>query len=136
MVNGSRSNMTEQVGFTEEEKANMIEMLTDTLHSLVKEKLDNPGWKEKIKSIKFKINLEIPDAGAINLNLENGEYTIASGKIADPIIEIKAPLQNFFNFSSRQMSTFSAVFLGKLTIKGKRHLSALLKVGDVLRIIK
>ena len=128
--------MTQEVGYTEVEKANMLEMLTDTLHALVKEKLENLGWKEKIKSIKFKINLEIPGAGAINLDLANGEYTIASGKIADPIIEIVAPLQSFFNFSSRQMSTFSAVFLGKLKISGKRHLSTLLKVGDVLRIIK
>lgn len=72
--------MTEQVGYTEEEKANMIEMLTDTLYSLVKEKLDHPVWKEKIKKIKFKINLEIPSAGAINLDLANGEYTIGSGK--------------------------------------------------------
>jgi putative sterol carrier protein len=128
--------MTEEGKFSAEEKANMLEMLTDTLHALVKEKLTDPKWKEKIKKINFKINLEIIDAGAVNLILKDGNYTIQSGKIEDPIIEIKAPLVNFFNFSSRQLSTFSAIFLAKLKIKGKRHLGALLNVGDVLRIIK
>ena len=128
--------MTEEGKFSAEEKANMLEMLTDTLHSLVKEKLNDPKWNEKIKKISFRINLEILDVGAINLILKEGNYTLQSGKIADPIIEIKAPLVNFFNFSSRQISSFSAIFLGKLKIKGKRHLSALLNVGDVLRIIK
>lgn len=128
--------MTEEGKFSTEEKANMLEMLTDTLDSLVKEKLTNPKWNEKIKKINFKINLEIIDAGAVNLILDRGNYKISQGKIADPIIEIKAPLVNFFNFSSRQISSFSAIFLGKLKIKGKRHLGALLNVGDVLRIIK
>jgi putative sterol carrier protein len=128
--------MTEEGKFSAEEKANMLEMLTDTLHALVKEKLIDSKWKEKIKKISFRINLEIIDAGAVNLILKEGNYTLGNGKIADPIIEIKAPLVNFFNFSSRQLSTFSAIFLGKLKIKGKRHLGALLNVGDVLRIIK
>lgn len=128
--------MTEETKFSTEEKANMLEMLTDTLHALVKEKLTDPKWTEKIKKISFRINLEIIDAGAVNLILKDGNYTIQSGKIADPIIEIRAPLVNFFNFSSRQLSTFSAIVLGKLKIKGKRHLGALLNVGDVLRIIK
>ena len=128
--------MTEEDKYSVEEKANMLEMLTDTLDSLVKEKLNDPKWKEKIKKINFRINLEIIDTGAVNLILKEGNYTLQSGKIADPIIEIKAPLVNFFNFSSRQLSTFSAIVLGKLKIKGKRHLGALLNVGDVLRIIK
>ena len=128
--------MTEEDKYSVEEKANMLEMLTDTLDSLVKEKLNDPKWKEKIKKINFRINLEIIDTGAVNLILKEGNYTLQSGKIADPVIEIKAPLVNFFNFSSRQLSTFSAIVLGKLKIKGKRHLGALLNVGDVLRIIK
>jgi len=128
--------MTEEDKYSVEEKANMLEMLTDTLDSLVKEKLNDPKWKEKIQKINFRINLEIIDAGAVNLILKEGNYTLQSGKVADPIIEIRAPLVNFFNFSSRQLSTFSAIVLGKLKIKGKRHLGALLNVGDVLRIIK
>jgi len=128
--------MTEEGKFSAEEKANMLEMLTDTLDALVKEKLNDPKWKEKIQKINFRINLEIIDAGAVNLILKEGNYTLQSGKVADPIIEIRAPLVNFFNFSSRQLSTFSAIVLGKLKIKGKRHLGALLNVGDVLRIIK
>ncbi len=128
--------MTEEGKFSAEEKANMLEMLTDTLDALVREKLNDPKWKEKIQKIDFRINLEIIDAGAVNLILKEGNYTLQSGRIADPIIEIRAPLVNFFNFSSRQLSTFSAIVLGKLKIKGKRHLGALLNVGDVLRIIK
>lgn len=125
----------EETPFTDEEKENMLSMLIDTIHSLVQEKQKHPKWNEKLKKIQFRINLEIVNAGAINLIVENGEYSVARGKIADPIIEIQAPLENFFNFSSRQLSTFSAVFLGKLRIKGKRHLLTLLDVGKVLRII-
>ena len=128
--------MTEMEPFTKEEMENMLEMLSGTLYSLVKEKIENPKWKEKLNKIGFKINLELPDVGVIHLNLEKGgKYEIDRGRISDPIIEIKAPLENFFNFSSRQMSTFSAIFLGKLKIKGKRHLLTLLDVGNVLRII-
>ncbi len=122
--------------FTEIEKENMLEMLEATLYSLVDEKIENLKWKEKLNKIHFKIFLELPNVGAIYLILEKGgKYEIGRGKIRDPIIQIKAPLENFFNFSSRQMSTFSAVFLGKLKIKGKRHLLTLLDVGNVLRII-
>jgi len=129
-------NILEEGKFSAREKANMLEMLTSTLDSLVKEKLNDSKWIEKIKKISFRINLEIADAGSVSLILNGGNYTLEQGKIADPIIEIKAPLENFFNFSSRQLSIFSAIFLGKLKIKGKRHLRALLNVGDVLRIIK
>jgi len=126
--------MTGEV-FTNEEKENMVEMLIDTLHSLVKEKQGNLKWKEKLKKINFRINLEIIDAGAVHLILKDGEYELAREKLPDPILEIKATLENLFNFSSRQISSFSAIFLGKLKIKGKRHLRTLLNVGDVLRII-
>ncbi len=121
--------------FTEEEKENQIEMLINTVHSLVKEKQEHSRWKEKLKKIRFKINLEIINAGVIHLILEHGDYKVEKGKFSDPIIEIRATLENFFNFSSRQMSSFSAIFLGKLKIKGKRHLLTLLNVGNVLRVI-
>ncbi|MHA1263729.1 MAG: SCP2 sterol-binding domain-containing protein [Candidatus Helarchaeota archaeon] len=127
--------MTTEQTYTEEEKENMLSMLIDTVHALVQEKQESPKWKEKLRKIHFKINLEIPDAGIIHLILENGKYSVGRGKIPDPIIEIEASLERFFNFSSRQLSTFSAVFLGKLKIKGKRHLRTLLDVGNVLRII-
>ncbi len=114
----------------------MLEMLTSTLYSLIDEKLEHPTWNEKVKKIGFNINLEIPGAGVVHFILEKGgKYEIDRGPIEDPIIEIRAPLENFFNFSSRQMSTFSAVFLGNLKIKGKRHLGTLLNLGKVLRII-
>ncbi len=128
--------MAKEIVYTEEEKENQLSMLLDTLHSLLKEKLEHPKWNEKIKKINFRINLEIPEVGAVHLILEkNGKYEIGRGKISDPIIEIKAPLENFFNFSSRQISSFSAIVLGKLKIKGKRHLLTLLNVGNVLRVI-
>ncbi|MHA1132560.1 MAG: SCP2 sterol-binding domain-containing protein [Candidatus Helarchaeota archaeon] len=128
--------MAGEISFTEEEKENMLEMLTDTLYSLIGEKLEHPVWKEKVKKIEFKINLEIPGAGVVHFILEKGgNYTIDKGAISDPIIEIQAPLERFFNFSSRQLSTFSVIFLGKLKIKGKRHLATLLNLGKVLRII-
>lgn len=128
--------MAKEMLFTEEEKKNQVEMLLGTLNSLVKEKLEHPKWNEKIKNVSFNINLIIPDAGSVYLKLEKeGKYDIGKGKIDDPIIEITASLERFFNFSSRQMSSFSAVFLGKLKIKGKRHFLTLLNVGNVLRII-
>lgn len=128
--------MTDAEPFTEQEKENMLEMLNDTLYALVNEKIENPKWKEKLEKIGFKINLELPNVGVIHLDLEKGgKYDIGRGPISDPIIELKAPLENFFNFSSRQYGSFSAIFLGKLKIKGKRHLLTLLDVGNVLRII-
>jgi putative sterol carrier protein len=128
--------MAGEPAYTEEEKENMLEMLASTLYSLIDEKLEHPTWNEKVKKIGFNINLEIPGAGVVHFILEKGgKYEIDRGAIEDPIIEIRAPLENFFNFSSRQMSTFSAVFLGNLKIKGKRHLGTLLNLGKVLRII-
>ena len=129
--------MTEETAFTEEEKENQVNMLLDTLNSLMKEKLNHAKWKEKLKKIAFKITLEIIDAGKIKFILQNGDYTVEKGDLpkGEAIIEIRATLENLFMFSSRQMSSFSAIFLGKLKIKGKRHLLTLLKVGNVLRII-
>jgi len=128
--------MAKKPKYLEEEKENMLDMLMNTVHSLVKEKLRDAKWNEKIKEINFKINLEIPEVGVIHFILEKeGQYEVEKGGISDPVIEIKAPLVNFYNFSSRQISSFSAIFLRKLKIKGKRHLRTLLKVGNVLRII-
>lgn len=122
--------------FTEEEKENQIEMLLNTVNCLVEEKLKNPKWNEKLKKISFNVNLIIPNAGSVHLKLEkDGKYEIGKGKLDDPIIEITTSLEGFFNFASRQMSSFSAVFLGKLKIKGKRHFLTLSNVGNVLRII-
>ena len=129
--------MTEETAFTEEEKENQVNMLLNTLHSLMKEKLNHAKWKEKLKKIAFKITLEIIDAGKLIFVLQNGDYSVEKGDLpkGEAIIEIRATLENLFMFSSRQMSSFSAIFLGKLKIKGKRHLLTLLKVGNVLRII-
>ena len=129
--------MPEEVAFTDAEKENQLGMLTDTVHSLMKEKLEHTKWKEKLKKISFKITLEITDVGAISFILDKGEYTVKRGKLpeGEAIIQINAPLENYFFFSSRQMSSFSAIFLAKLKIKGKRHLFTLLDVGNVLRII-
>ncbi|NVM55855.1 MAG: hypothetical protein HWN66_19300 [Candidatus Helarchaeota archaeon] len=129
--------MTEETAFTEEEKENQIEMLINTLHSLMKEKQEHSKWKEKLKTISFKINLEIINVGSIKFILDNGVYSVEKGKLpqGEAILQIRATFENYFLFSSRQISNFSAIFLRNLKIKGKRHLLTLLKVGNVLRII-
>ena len=128
--------MAEESPFTEQEKENQLEMLIDTFISLVEEKLKHPKWNEKLKKIAFRVNFLIPHAGESHVILEKGgKYDIGRGWIEDPIMQITATLENFSNFASREMSSFRAVVLGGLKIKGKRHLLTLLNVGNVLRIM-
>ncbi len=129
--------MAEESPFTEQEQSNQLEMLIDTFISLVEEKLKHPEWNEKIKKIGFRVNFVIPYAGFSHVILEkDGKYDIGWGKIENPIMQITATLENFNNFASRQLSSFRAIVFGKLKIKGKRHLSTLMNVGNVLRIME
>ncbi|NHI94267.1 MAG: hypothetical protein EAX96_17375 [Candidatus Lokiarchaeota archaeon] len=127
--------------FKPEEIQNMRDMLMKSIEDLHKEK-SNAGvkWKEILKNLNVTVNFEImgPDfkesAGFINANFQEGNLSIKEGKSSKALIEFKAPLMNFFQYSSNEISLLGALF-GKLKIKGKRHLLTLMKVANLLRVI-
>ena len=128
--------------FTPDEIENMHDMLKKSIEDLHHEKSNGPGkWPEKVKKMDMTVNFQImgPDfkesAGFVCAKFEpGGKLTIKDGRCSEPIIEFKAPLMNFFQYSSNEISLIGAL-LGKLKIKGKRHLRALLAIANLLRVI-
>jgi len=128
--------------FTDDEKNNMHGMLRKSIEDLHKEKLNGPGkWPEKVKKYDMIVNFQMmgPDfkesAGFVTAKFEpGGKLTVKDGRSDDAVLELKAPLGNFFQFSSNEMSLIAALF-GKLKIKGKRHLKTLLNISSMMRVI-
>ena len=127
--------------FTPDQIQNMHDMLRKSIEDLHKEKL-NTGlkWKEKLSKLNVTVNFEImgPDfkesAGFIHAILEGGNLKVKEGRSSKALIEFKAPMENYFGYSSNEISLLSAL-LGKLKIKGKRHLFTLMTVANLLRVI-
>lgn len=128
--------------FTPDEIENMHDMLKKSIEDLHREKINGPGkWPEKVKKMDMTVDFHImgPDfkesAGYVSAKFEpGGKLTVKDGKSSDALIEFKAPLMNFFQYSSNEISLIGAL-LGKLKIKGKRHLRALLAIATLLRVI-
>ncbi|MHA1784591.1 MAG: hypothetical protein ACTSVY_08025 [Candidatus Helarchaeota archaeon] len=127
--------------FTPEEIENMHSMLRRSIEDLHHEK-SNAGqkWINKLKKFNCIVNFEItgPDfkesAGFLNAYFEKGKLTVNEGRSDKATIEFKAPLMNYFQFSSNEISLLSAL-LSKLKIKGKRYLRTLMTIASILRVI-
>ena len=126
----------------DEEKENIVEMVIDSLEDLYFEKISfpDPKWKKLVNKLDVTLKIIVygPDweeiAGEIYYQVKKGKFKISKEPLSGVKITLKAPMENIFLYSSREMGTIRAL-LGKIKMKGIRHIGTILKLIKLLRII-